>query len=482
MQAARAILDALKTSAEVEEASGFDPSGSGNSKDVAVGYDGAHDGAQLHSDEVFTGTSTTDLTGHFSAFMLDDGSDGYDKGIDALSLDEKTALLKEMFASLKPYDVEFALKKQKGNFGAAFDDLLTQKFLAEEGGEDEAGCQSPRGVDGFAADEGLRRGKKGKGKKKQALAKISLNERMVDGAASSLNRWQMAKDEVKFIASRTSLSESTINSIYNASGHSLRATIIAICKKDPRKDLGCQTEWDDALLQSNIVDLRSEFPSVALSYLQSLALLTHPLMVSARELAEIITDYYQERLVPQYVSTKVETHPDYNEAEDLPYHSSISSLPMNTQFDTLRSTAFAQASAAYRKSRSNPLMGGAAAHYAEIGHTANAAMKRSRAIEANSRVAAQSSPDMCDLHGVTVADANRIAKQYVERWWAQRSEWTREGSTIGGSAFRIVVGRGAHSSTGVSKLGPAVSKMLRGEGWRVDEQVGEILVRGRVRK
>ncbi len=148
-----------------------------------------------------------------------------------------------------------------------------------------------------------------------------------------------------------------------------------------------------------------------------------------------------------------------------------------------RSNAFIQANAAYRKSKSKPLMGGAAAYYSSVGRDAAAGLAQHEAAAADALVAGQSNADEIDLHGVNVKDAVRITRTRVHAWWdGGAAEWARQGKVQGHGGFRVVTGIGRHSAGGKSRLGPAVGAMLVREGWKVEVGDGVVTVRGRARR
>ncbi len=126
-------------------------------------------------------------------------------------------------------------------------------------------------------------------------------------------------------------------------------------------------------------------------------------------------------------------------------------------------------------------MKAAAGYYAQEGRNYNANVKVMNQADADALVDQQSSYAILDLHGVTVADATRIARQRTQMWWDSLGEQriAEYGGARGGVGnYRIVVGLGRHSADGRGKLGPAVVKALVKEGWKVEVGSGELLVTG----
>jgi len=476
VQAACAVLDALKPDAEAQ-ASHFDPLGGNN----ALSIDGSS--GQVRSRNTSDEAGLTDLTDSLSISSISNVTPGtYDAGIDDMSYEDKAALLEEMFAELRSFDIRHILKVHNGSFGTTVEDLLSQQYLRQEADSDGEKHVIPKGIDGFEASRGGSYSRKSKRKKRRdygssqfsSLVSSSLSE----GSTSSVNRWQQADLDIEYISQRTGLLRQAVTSQYNTCGHSLRATLLAIC--DNEDHTNPLVMGDEPILEAHAVDLRAGFPEVTYARLLKLVYLTHPSTASARELAAAMVGE-KETIVPQYAPIKHSSRPP---SPDTSGERRIGGaiLPIGGALPDLRERAFAQASVAYQKSRSSPLMGGAAAHYASVGHAANAALLREQSVMADRLVAAQSTGAFCDLHGVTVRDATRLAKLYLDRWWETRREWQSQGRVMGSPEFKIVVGRGVHSADGRGKLGPAVVKVLKNNGWRFEKGEGELTVKGKVRR
>ncbi|BFZ56599.1 hypothetical protein PYCC9005_003646 [Savitreella phatthalungensis] len=196
-----------------------------------------------------------------------------------------------------------------------------------------------------------------------------------------------------------------------------------------------------------------------------------------------------------------------------------------------RDDAFAKASAAHRRLRSEGAgAGGASATYAASGrewdaklrawklrHARQAARERSLAsadahlladyatpATANPApsVAAREHVDsghFVDLHGLSVAQALIIVREGVNRWYAQEkllepssggvhgglidtvAARSGKGGLIAVRPYRIVTGVGRHSSGGEARILPAVEKMLTREGYRYESRDGQVVVRGLVK-
>ena len=85
---------------------------------------------------------------------------------------------------------------------------------------------------------------------------------------------------------------------------------------------------------------------------------------------------------------------------------------------------------------------------------------------------------MLDLHGVTVPQAVKIARERTTQWWVH----AREEGGRGVRPLVIVTGMGKHSKDGNPRLFPAVSKMLVRENWKIRVEPGQLVVLGAAKK
>lgn len=128
-------------------------------------------------------------------------------------------------------------------------------------------------------------------------------------------------------------------------------------------------------------------------------------------------------------------------------------------------------------------MAGAAAYYSAVARDASASLKQHELAAAETLVASQSRAGEVDLHGVSIKNGVRIAKDRVERWWGAEGggEMVRQGK-VTGPGLRIVTGVGRHSEHGIGRLGPPVGAMLVRGGWKVEVTEGVVTVVGRARR
>ncbi|CAI6331681.1 unnamed protein product [Periconia digitata] len=503
VNALRAILHDFKHAAAAEQLTDFDPSGSSGLSPRDLSSQHGSDDAQSNVNSWASQTTETDCTG-LSAELAsldlsqrsasgseDSWSGGYYKDSDHFDTPTKEVLLAETFPSLRLQLVAYTLKKCGNDLSRATDELLNQVYLEDaqaSPGEESA----PRGIDAFSEEFNVsRRGKKGKKKNKNAR-RVAYDENFAASEAGSysappLNRWSDADRDVEFIVSRTSLSAKVVTSLYHKNGASLALTISVLIQKDVTDHA---TQEPHASHIQSAIDLARDFPNVEMPRAIALIRLTDPSTSNAHQLAKALTIHPSTRLPSTSQQHIIPRYTPLNLSDPEPEAAPLPSLPLSatphstTSLATTRSQAFNQASVAYRKGRSNPLMRAAAGYYSQVGRDASANLRAHREADADAFVTQQSSSTVLDLHGVTVADATRIAKQATRAWWDALGEQRIPGGGRAGvgDGYRVITGVGRHSEGGRGKLGPAVSRALIADGWRVEIGSGEVRVLGVVRR
>ncbi|KAL8966343.1 MAG: hypothetical protein Q9197_006040 [Variospora fuerteventurae] len=415
----------------------------------------------------------------------------YAENLESLSVDRKRAILFEMFPTIKPFDVAYVLSKTQQDFGKAVEELLNQSFLEFESSNGEETLLK-KGIDGFLEPDNARGRKPRVRRRKQQMRRTSStpapsSDGVSTESVTTFSRWDRAKKDVDFLAHRVNLPPPTISSAYHASGASLPLTIKSLCTSASSVLSPHLALLDADIIDAHATELALDFPALPRATAKALVQLTHPFTTSAVELAEValaVPSSTADVLTPQYVPRPVS--PNLQSRQSKPRSTKVSFDMATRQVHAsaaARSNAYTQASAAYRKSKSRPLMGGAASYYGAVGRDATASMRRYEAAAADALVIFQSRAGEIDLHGVNVKDAVRIAQDHVEDWWeAEGQEWARAGKAMGGRGMRIVTGIGRHSEGGRGKLGPAVGAMLVREGWKVEIEHGVINVVGKARR
>lgn len=499
----RALLQDIKDSAETEELPTFDTSACSAKYQTSTTEGSAERARSWHGDALSDDTELTTVSRSLASCSIDGKRDDgiapntkdvrnmEDDGSEDLSEEDKLPALQDMFPAIKAFDIEYALKKAGTNFGKAVEDLLNQSFFEEErlkGGTPII----QKGIDGFvgSGQDDWPGGWKARGKRKKQNRRTSSTpapeyQNLASGP-SPKGRWDRGREEIEFLAQRVHVPRQTLASTYHKSGASLPSTIAVLCSsRDSTTSNPYLAYASPSVLKANMKELSGEFPSLTQEQVESLIRMTHPSTASAHELVRaLLVSTYDSvgttHITPQY-SPRPLTPPspiakDVHSTKALPV-----TLPANLA--TVRSTAFTQASVAYKKSKSKPLMAGAAAYYSSVGRDATAQLARHDAVVADALVSRQSRVGEVDLHGVNVKDAVRITRSKVEEWWdGGAAEWARQGKVQGDGGLRIVTGVGRHSEGGRPRIGPAVGAMLVKEGWKVEVGQGVVLVRGRARK
>lgn len=490
----QSTLNVLRADAEVEDAQAFDPSGSSAQHESSSTGVSTQRASSWHGGSTTEDTELTGLSQALGSTALSDevqnAAQNLENAIEMedLPTNSKLQALEEMFPTTKDFDRQYALKQAKGNFGKTVEVLLNHIFLEEESAGDGTKLVQ-RGIDGFAdlQHRGNTRGRKSKGKRrKQARRTSSTPGVQSDQSESSArSRWDRAKADVDFISERVYMTPKSISSIYHKAGASLSATITALCtSSDAAASNPLLASASACILEAHAAELGADFPNIPHAHIESLIRMTHPSEASAHELAKAMllstdSSFSNLTIVPQYTSRPA-SPPSPSQRADTQVPLPVATT---TTLATVRANAFTQASSAYRRSRSKPLMGGAAAYYSSVGRDAAAALAQHDAATADALVSAQSKAGEIDLHGVNVKDAVRITRTRVHEWWdGGAAEWARRGKVQGDGGLRVVTGAGRHSVGGRSKLGPAVGAMLVGEGWKVEFGDGVVTVRGKARK
>ncbi|KAK4958238.1 hypothetical protein LTR10_004664 [Elasticomyces elasticus] len=500
---ARNILEQLKESAILEEAAGFDPSGTGAQDETTLAGKRAESCPETSRSRTEE-TDMTSLSNGLSSLDLDEDVAHRTSNDDLEMLDDETklSLLQDLFGDrVSLYTLQFTLKKCNGKWQAAMEELLNHVYFEEAENSDDGSKLAKKGIDAFFDGDTAKRGRKTKSRRRfKSLEEgraSSLPVSPVESPAPSANKWRSASEDIDYIASRTRIGISTVSSVYYEKGASIPQTIGALLKLSMEESKHIVT--DDAAVASHAQDLGYDFPKVAPEYLATIIRLTHPSTSAAHDLAEALTAKPRNanvnggaiQIIPRYASPF--------DSEELPRQvahgtarssagsqfQSVDTSASATQvsaYASARAAAFSQASAAHRRAKSDRLMGGAAAYYGQVGREYSAMKFSASAAAADQLVATQSSNSQLDLHGVDVLNGIRIAQEHVDDWWSRLGESRvngRVGANDRSSGYSIVVGAGRHSEGGKGKLGPAVTKALKQHGWKVENAGAVLVVRGR---
>jgi hypothetical protein len=481
---ARHYLDVLCSSVTRDDAALFDPSGtSGDRSSAGLGPESHRKGKKCNTESTrsLSGeTDTTSLSNGLSSLELHstadprpawDGIETLDKVVE-LDLDDKIVRLTELFPSQNLDEILSTLQEEcNGDFVQALDILLNQSFFNEAFAIDKELAVPAKGIDGFALDDVAVRRKKKKGKNRKYKGLDDASSMTETDTAP--NKWQVANADITLIASLAKLPATTISTLYHKNGASKNKTILALMDQKAAEKTNPFSE--DPSLNMNAIKLSNDFPTISLDRSALIVQLTQPSMSDAHELARLLTTSPGSytgptRIIPQYAPIRLDSHFPSVSSVAPPTRTHVGN---SASLAAARATAFMKASEYYRKSRSDHLMSAAAAHYSSKGRDLHAALKITSAAEADALVAAQSTSTKLDLHGISVKDAIRIAHERVRDWWYNLGE-----NRVKGSMYTIISGMGRHSDGGVAKIGPAVTKVLIKEGWKVEVGSGVLIVTG----
>ncbi|KAK6439067.1 hypothetical protein LTR95_004718 [Oleoguttula sp. CCFEE 5521] len=479
---ARATLSQLEESADAEEAAEFDPSGTGGNES-ALNRRAADAAERTPSPK-----STASISDGLSSLSLDSSGMPHDSDVnlDDLDVETKILLLHDVLGDqVDSYTIQHTLRTCKGEWNAAFGELLNHVHIRESASEGEE-YMSTKGIDGFAEPSG-RQGRKGKAKNRKFK---SVDERRSTSMPSppdkaqrpALNKWQQAAKDIDFVVTRTGMDSNKVKSAYYNHEANLSRTVNALLQQYMHDTASTQVTTNDDSIAANALALGYEFPSLDANYLAALIRLTHPSTASAFDLAEALTAKRNPlnssiQIIPQYARPIAEALDTSSRktANGTFAPSNLGSSLTEAQYAQARDYAKSQARAA----RKYP---GAAGYYTALASSHSASLNSARAKAFTALAASQSTSTSVDLHGVDVASGVRIALERVEAWWAGMGEDRvngRVGAGARGGGYEVIVGKGTHSEGGRGKLGPAVGGALRKAGWRVEDEGGRLRVRGK---
>ncbi|PGH11051.1 hypothetical protein AJ79_05093 [Helicocarpus griseus UAMH5409] len=513
LQQLRDTLDALKISAVEQENTPFDPSGTsgqdlaGDQDEFSSELDGSH--PTLNS----LTSNITSLESDFSSINLERDEkqkhkqlgrecNGHDveaspdrvlKTITGLTLEAKTTYLMEMFPSIDHFTIVHTLRKCKEDVHRSMDLLLNLAFFEDQNADDQENkVLIPKGIEGFQGDISARGRKKAKNKraKKQEILRTSSASALEQRDVNTVeNKWDNSKKDVEFICSRTYLSPKAVTSAYHLNGASLPTTLHFLASGEADKH--AKEMMDGPVTIAQIAELQQEFGTVGPEKLAGLLRLARNSTSAASELATVMITVKP----PPPATEIVQIKPAPVDLDETPAQRTSSWTRQTPRdYSTTRAmanshllaghSAFNKASAAYRRGKSDHLMGGAAGYYSSVGREHMERAKKEAAAAAEALVESQSSSKLLDLHGVSVQHAVGIAKRKVEVWWDSLGDtkYAPGGWGPAQEGYRIITGLGRHSKNGTARLGPAVARSLANEGWKIEVGEGYLTVYGKVRR
>jgi hypothetical protein len=494
----RETLDELKTSALDQEDLPFDPTGTTDSRKLQEANLPENFNSQL--------LERLDLDSEEESNKNCESRENSRPGYTFLGMtsDDKVHNLMSMFPGVPRRQAERILEECHGTLSRAMEVLLNLAFIDEtqiaQGSAQETPAEAaamsqalaPKSIDGFQADETQKKISRKRNKKKsQQLRRDATSNQANNGP--SVNKWETGKKDIDFISMRASvLLRENVASTYHGNSMSLCATIRALAIAYAPRDIG-EIDDDDTII-SQVAELAHKYATIPETTLVGLIRISNNEIIAADELAEALargpvlnslSDIITFTSAPVLLDPEENTSAASSEAaaeafSHMEYDQAAAAA--NTHF-AARASAFAQASQAARRARSNPLYNGASAYYREVGNEQRQLALRHLATASDRLVDRQSSQYDLDLHGVTVPNAIRISRERVNAWWHSLGDLkhVRGGGKHVHGGFKIVVGVGNHSRDGAARIGPAVYRTLEGEGWKVECDRGVLLVTGKRR-
>ncbi|KAI5850651.1 hypothetical protein BZA05DRAFT_59778 [Tricharina praecox] len=406
--------------------------------------------------------------------------------------------LRMMFPTMSRFSLENALRKASGDLERATDELLNRVSLEEDG-------ETGKGIDGFGEEVMFQR-KKRKGKGRATAPglqrRMSLPPEGTENTpvAQRVSVWDKKNEEIGYISTCLGIPKTVVASTHHANGGSVPRTIATLLDAHGGEAVA---DGEEHLAELN--ELVQEFGGeVKAEYLDRLLRLCKDNKIAVFQFGEQLRRGSLAVLGLRQVSaassprkpaparsgptrlthddgstwTVIGTSLQATQATSPTYHRPLNyatSAQLAGVYRHARNEAFQKAAASHRRSKSDRLMGGVAAVYADQGHEYHARTKEYENRAAEQYVIENSGDGVLDLHGVTVSQAVKIANERTTRWWAEAQP---DAYGRGFQPFRIVTGMGRHSANGEAKLTPAVSKMLQRGGWKIGVGRGEILVYG----
>lgn len=289
-----------------------------------------------------------------------------------------------------------------------------------------------------------------------------------------------------------------VSIIYAENGNSKVATILGILDQ-----FLIQGEAKPpSTSEKKIIDvLKQKYRNTPDEYLQVIIQRTGPDSAYATELASQVNTYFSKRSMNQKLNLdyrltplphedlegSVETVTDTRvEGRSSRRATAISTpgtgkdlnkaLQISNNLHRQKQDATASAASLYRRGASNPLYRQAAGYYVQQAREHAKHAQEATSTAADILVDQQSTDGTVDLHGVSVQDGVRIARQRVLDWW---KDLRARKEPVSEKRLTIITGLGRHNASGISPLRQAVAAALTRDGWKYTVETGRFVVSGR---
>lgn len=286
--------------------------------------------------------------------------------------------------------------------------------------------------------------------------------------------------------------------MYAENGNSRSATVIGILDQHLVEE---NVEPLTSLEKKAVGDLKQKYRNIPEGYLQVIIQITGPMSTYSMELASLANTYFSKRSMSQKLELGYRLTPlPHEDIEGLAgmtadtrtegkrtYHRPTTvaktdvdltrTLQTSNTSQKQKHDAMASAASLYRRGASNPLYRQAAGYYASQAREHARRAQEATSAAADIYVDRQSTATIVDLHGVSVLDGVRIARQRAVQWWQTLRE-SREGHLVDQS-LTIITGVGHHNTGGVSPLRRAVAAALTRDGWKFRIETGKFIITSR---
>ncbi|KAK4077960.1 uncharacterized protein Triagg1_3654 [Trichoderma aggressivum f. europaeum] len=417
-----------------------------------------------------------------------------DESIDTLSSDTRLSKsevlerdimqLQSLFPRIDGVDIRHVLNNADGVVAAALDSLLNLQYIQSTSDQAPSSNEWSLGANESGAKSAGKAGETG-----------------YDGSVSNSSRLNTPA-AITYIAKRLHMSTEEVSIMYAESGNSKIGTVIGILDQHLLQENG---EPLTSTEKKAAGDLKQKYRGVPEIYLEVIVQITGSMSTSSAELASLLNTYFSKRSMNQKLELSYRLTPlPHEDIEGLagaavdalaerkgarqrspPVTRAGADLTRTLQASNAlhkqKQDAMASAGTLYRRGASNPVYRQAAGYYAQRARELGRRAQEATSAAADIHVDQQSTNTTIDLHGVSVLDGVRIARQRAVDWWQTRRELRYE-SREGQSSERnltIITGLGHHSAGGVSPLRQAVAAALTRDGWKFRVETGKFVLTGR---
>ncbi|KAL7926710.1 hypothetical protein ACQKWADRAFT_281149 [Trichoderma austrokoningii] len=396
--------------------------------------------------------------------------------------------LQGLFPDLQDWDIRHALLEANGIVATALDTLLNVQYLQSATAKRTA--PHTFSISGDTKIEAF-------GGERSVYGYDAA--RMADGETSMSNPETLKTPAaIAYICKRLNVPAEEVSIIYAENGNSKVATILGILdqfliQRDAKPPSTSE--------KKAIGDLKQKYRNTPDEYLQVIVQIIGPNSAYAAELASQVNAYFSKgsktqklnldyRLTPlphEDLEGSMETVTDTRvEGRNSRRATAISTsgtgkdlnraLQISNSLQRQKQDAIASAASLHRRGASNPLYRQAAGYYAQQAREYAKHAQEATSTAADILVDQQSTDWAVDLHGVSVQDGVRIARQRVLNWWKDLR--AREGPVLEKN-LTIITGLGRHNASGISPLRQAVAAALTRDGWKYTVETGRFVVSGR---